>query len=74
MVKLPGLYASTAGNTDSIPGQATKILQATQTGQPNKQINKLLQVFLNKYINKTKKTAFNVINFLNLKSIKQNVK
>lgn len=74
MVKLPGLYASTTGNTDSIPGQATKILQATQTGQPNKQINKLLQVFLNKYINKTKKTAFNVINFLNLKSIKQNVK
>ena len=74
MVNLPGLYASTAGNTDSIPGQATKILQATQNSQSNKQINKLLKVFLNKYINKTKKNVFNLINILNLKSIKQNVK
>lgn len=61
MVKLPGLYASTAGNTDSIPDQATKILQATQNSQSNKQINKLLQVFLNKYINKMKKNAFNIL-------------
>ena len=36
MVKWLRLHASTAGDTGSIPGQGTKILQATQHGQKKK--------------------------------------
>ena len=41
MVQWLGLRASTAGGTGSIPGQGTKILQATWRGQKKKKMRSI---------------------------------
>ena len=46
MVQWLGLSASTEGGPDSIPGQETKILQATGPGQKKKKRKKKISPYL----------------------------